>query len=208
MFQEALQFCSPIVLCYSKHIAVRVNGRVPPLRTWQISQIIVDCLSPIVSTCILNQSHGHWLLSDVLHFVISMSLKLKDGNKIILSFESLMEDNSIIYDELSLLAFNIRREVINVLDYFLSFLKKYENRKAHNMISLMLDPWFKSLHIVSSFVGREQGVTLVEEYDRKSLYPMLVKCHEHLHPLVRLDRNCVDQDIFEQDCSLDFLSKL
>jgi hypothetical protein len=60
----------------------------------------------------------------------------------------------------------------------------------------MLDPRFKSLHILSSFVGRVQGVVLVEEYDRKSLYPMLVKCHKHLHPLVRLNRNCVDQDIF------------
>jgi hypothetical protein len=119
-----------------------------------------------------------------------------------------MEDDSIIFNELSLLASNIRREVINVLDSFLSFLKKYENRKAHNMISLMLDPRFKSLRIVSSFVGREQGVALVEEYDRKSLYPMLVKCHEHLHPLVRLNRNCVDQDIFEQDCSLDIFEQI
>jgi hypothetical protein len=48
-----------------------------------------------------------------------------------------MEDDSIIFDELFLLAFNIRREVINVLDSFLSFLRKYENRKAHNMISLI-----------------------------------------------------------------------
>jgi hypothetical protein len=66
-----------------------------------------------------------------------MSLKLKEENKIILSFESLMEDDSIISNELFLLAFNIRREVINVLDLLLSFLKKYENKKAHNMISLM-----------------------------------------------------------------------
>jgi hypothetical protein len=64
------------------------------------------------------------------------------------------------------------------------------------MISLMLDPRFKSLHIVSSFVGREQGVSLVEEHDKKSLYPMLVKCHEHLHPFIRLTRHYVDQDIF------------
>jgi hypothetical protein len=128
-----------------------------------------------------------------------MTLKLKDENKIISSFESLMEDDSIIFDELFLLALNIRREVINVLDSFLSFLRKYENRKTHNMISFMLNPRFKSFHIVSSFVGREQGVVaLVEEYDRKSLYPMLIKYHEHLHPLVRLDRKYVDQDIFEQ----------
>jgi hypothetical protein len=106
-----------------------------------------------------------------------------------------MDDDSIIFGELSLLASNIRREVINVLNSFLSFFKKYENRKAHNMIFLMLDPRFKSIRIISSFVGKEQGVVLVEEY-RKTLYPMLVKCHEHLHPLVRLNRNFVDQNIF------------
>jgi hypothetical protein len=55
-----------------------------------------------------------------------MNLKFKEENTIILSFESLMEDDSIIFDELSLLAFNIKREVINVLDSFFSFLKKYE----------------------------------------------------------------------------------
>jgi hypothetical protein len=60
------------------------------------------------------------------------------------------------------------------------------------MISLMLDPRYKRLCILSSFVGREQGVALVEEYDRKSLYPMLVKCHEHLHSLVRSETNFVD----------------
>jgi hypothetical protein len=66
-----------------------------------------------------------------------------------------MEDDSIIFYELSLLASNIKREVINVLKTFLSFLKKYENKKVHNMISLMLDPRFKSLCIMSSFAGRE-----------------------------------------------------
>jgi hypothetical protein len=49
----------------------------------------------------------------------------------------------------------------------------------------------KSICILSSFVRREQGVAFVEEYDRKSLYFMLVKCHEHLHPLVRLKTNSV-----------------
>jgi hypothetical protein len=120
-----------------------------------------------------------------------------------------MEDDSIIFDELFLLAPNIKREVINVLDFFLSFLKKYENKKAHNMISLMLHPRFKSLCIMSSFVGREQGVALVEEYDKKSLYSLLVKCHEHFHPLVTLDMNCADQNIFfEQDCNLDIFEQV
>jgi len=136
-----------------------------------------------------------------------MNLKFKEENKIILSFESLMKDDSIISDELFLLASNIRKEVINVLDSFLSFLKKFKNMKAYNMIFLMLNPRFNNLHIISSFVGREQGDAFVEEYDKKSLYSMLVKCHEHLHPLVRLDTNCVDQDIFEQTVSTNELAK-
>jgi hypothetical protein len=49
---------------------------------------------------------------------------------------------------------------------------------------------------VSSFVGREQGVVLIEEYERKTLYPILVNCHEHLHPLVRLDLRILLTKIF------------
>jgi len=33
----------------------------------------------------------------------------------------------------------------------------------------MLDPRFKNLRIISSFVGRKQGVAFVEEYDKKIL---------------------------------------
>jgi hypothetical protein len=175
MFQEALQFRFAIVFCYNKHIVVKVTSCMLPPLIWQhIFQIIVNCLSPIIFAYVRNQSCGYGLLSDVLYSAIFMSLKVKEENKIIPSFESLMEDGSIIFGELFLLAFNIRREVINVLDSFLSFFKKYENMKAHNVIFLMLDPRFKSLHIVSSFVRKEQGVVLVVEYDRKTLYPMLV----------------------------------
>jgi hypothetical protein len=41
----------------------------------------------------------------------------------------------------------------------------------------MLDHRYKSLQILSSFVECEQGVDLVEKYDKKYLYPRLVKCY-------------------------------
>jgi hypothetical protein len=135
-----------------------------------------------------------------------MSLKFREENQVLPSFENLMDDDSIVNDELFLLASNIRREVINVLNSFLSFLNVYDKRKTQNMISLLLDLRFKSLHIISSF-GKEQGVVFVEEYDRKSLYPMLVKCHEHLHPLVISKTNFVDQNIFDQDYNLDIFEQ-
>ncbi len=40
----------------------------PPPLTWHISQTIVDCFFPIVNAYVLDQFHGHWLLSDALHF--------------------------------------------------------------------------------------------------------------------------------------------
>jgi hypothetical protein len=119
-----------------------------------------------------------------------------------------MEKDSIIGNELALLVFNVRKEVCGVLDFFLSFLTKYKNKKTLYMISLMLDLRFKSLQIIFSFVGWEQIISLVEEYDRKILYLMLVKCYEHLHPLIRSNINFADQYIFYQDCNLDILNKL
>jgi hypothetical protein len=36
---------------------------------------------------------------------------------------------------------------------------------------------------------------------------MLIKCHEHVHPLVKSNRNFVDQYIFDQDCNLDIFEQ-
>jgi hypothetical protein len=60
------------------------------------------------------------------------------------------------------------------------------------MLFLMLDLRFKNLCLISSFVGREEGVSIVDEYDKRTLYPMLLKCYHHLHPLTKFV-GCVDQ---------------
>jgi hypothetical protein len=44
-------------------------------------------------------------------------------------------------------------------------LKKFDERKAHNMLALMLDSRFKSLCLMSSFIAHDQGLTIVEQYD-------------------------------------------
>jgi hypothetical protein len=94
-----------------------------------------------------------------------MSSKLKEDVGIVQNLNQFMDDDSAITLELSLFTFNIRKEVCGVLDSFLSFLRNFEERKAHSMFSLMLDPQFKSLYLVSSFVGCEQSIFIIEEYD-------------------------------------------
>jgi len=56
------------------------------------------------------------------------------------------------------------------------------------------------------FNGHEKGLNIIEEYDRRSLYLMLLKCYHYLHPMLELEIKYVDQigdvksnlDIFEQ----------
>jgi hypothetical protein len=57
--------------------------------------------------------------------------------------------------------------------FFFFLLKKSEERKAHNMFSLMLDPRFKTFQLVSSLGGHEQDKAIVDEYDKKYLYHFL-----------------------------------
>ncbi len=47
------------------------------------------------------------------------------------NLKDLFDDDFVVALELSLLAFNIRREVCGVLDGFLSFFKKYEKNKTN-----------------------------------------------------------------------------
>lgn len=48
------------------------------------------------------------------------------------------------------------------IDYFLFLLSKYDEKKGHNMLSLMLDLGFKSLKLIFSFIGHELKVAIIE----------------------------------------------
>jgi hypothetical protein len=63
----------------------------------------------------------------------------------------------------------------------------------------MLDPQLKNLHLVSSFVGCEQGNSIVEKYDRKSLQPMFLKCYHHLHHVENYDVESTEHKSYEDN---------
>jgi hypothetical protein len=89
-----------------------------------------------------------------------------------------MEKDFGVTLEFNFLAFNIRKVVCGVQNSFLSFLKKFNERKTHNILVLMLDP-----SLVFSFISHDQGVAIVEQYDTTfSLYRMFMKFYYHLHP--------------------------
>jgi hypothetical protein len=83
-----------------------------------------------------------WTLAT--YSTIFVSLRLKEENQVVLSFETLMDDISLIANEMVLMASNIKREVCTMLSSYLSLLTIYD--------FLMLDLRFKNIHIISSFV--------------------------------------------------------
>jgi len=110
----------------------------------------------------------------------------------------------------------MNKEVIGVIDSFISFFTKYDGKKTHNMQALMLDPRFKSLVLISnSFIGSELGVTIGTKFDRKSLYSILfLKSYHHLHSLSKIESSFVNKtnenislDIFEMVTSTNELTK-
>jgi hypothetical protein len=51
------------------------------------------------------------------------------------------------------------------------------------MMAIMLDPHFKSLHIVDDLLGHGNAIRLAIEYDAKIVIPLLMVCFEWLNPI-------------------------
>ncbi len=148
-------------MCYSRQTNVRCLVVFVLLLHGSFVKI-VDCLSLIIFACILDQFVGHWLLLDALNFVITMSFKIRDEMHLRPSFETRMDDDIGLSLKLATFASNIKLEVFGVLYSFFSFLRTYEEKKACNILLFMFDLRLKKFRLVFSYVGKKQGMYIVE----------------------------------------------
>jgi hypothetical protein len=131
-------------------------------------------------------------------------LKLKEKIKISPTLVTLIYDDYRVIIEFFLLASNMKREVLRVLESFISYPRKYDAIKTHNLF-LMLEHRYKRFCLISSYISCEV-VTNVEEHDKKSLYPTIVKCYNHLHLVSKSKVGCEDPMV-QEDCSLDIFEQ-
>jgi len=80
-----------------------------------------------------------------------ISLKLQQDITNIAIPDNLVDDEIGEYSNVKLAKFviNVKRQIICVLDPFLSYLQKFEPKMSHNMLCFMLAPNTKTYH--SSF---------------------------------------------------------
>jgi hypothetical protein len=69
----------------------------------------------------------------------------------------------------------------------------------------MLDSKFEIFCLISFFIGHEKGVTIVEEYDKISLYFMFIKCHHYWHKVTRFEIGCLNPN---ENCALNIFEQI
>ncbi len=67
----------------------------------------------------------------------------------------IIDDDYGLNIEVQTFAKNFKKEVIAIVDFFISFLTRYNEKKIYNMLILMLDPRFKSLELIFFFINHE-----------------------------------------------------
>jgi hypothetical protein len=65
----------------------------------------------------------------------------------------------------------MKHQMLNVLHLFFSFLHKFDKKKCQNILALMLDLKFKSMHIVINYLGHVNVFILVVQYDEHWVQP-------------------------------------
>ena len=180
LFQETQEYADAISICYRRQ-SLKLQARVPSGMTWATARTVTQTLNPVVQQCVLNQTRGYWLLSDALAAALRMSIELQgvyDQSASVIPPLQVGDFES----EIEILKARMAKTAVDVMKPFLRFSLQFVADKAHNMLSLMLDPRFKGLELVIQYVGVAAAKQVVEDYDRKILIPYLVKVHKFLNP--------------------------
>jgi hypothetical protein len=125
MFEKVLEFKKAILLCYGqqKNNCFKAKGFLK-VEIWAIIKAFTSILNRVVSICVMNQSEGHWLLSDVLNKCINLTLTLEvkvgHATNVFDVFDA-FDAKLIIFQN------NMWAKVVKVIKLFLYFLQSYDS---------------------------------------------------------------------------------
>jgi hypothetical protein len=77
MFDETLEFKNAIILCYGRQKSIALQQRALKAQVWAIAEAITFTLNLVAYACVMNQSRGHWLLSNALTISITLTMEME-----------------------------------------------------------------------------------------------------------------------------------
>jgi hypothetical protein len=108
-------------------------------QTWAIVEAICDAFNHVVTTCIINQCHGYYLLSIFLTLIIKLYVQIsKDRLKLQAKID--VPKDMDMCTNMKQLGTNMWEQVAIILRPFLDFMDCFKILKVHNMLAFMLDP--------------------------------------------------------------------
>ncbi len=131
----------------------------------------------------LNQNYKHWFLKDMLQFVITKTHEICDelGNLVVP--DNLVDLETNVFDaKLEEFTICMKHQVLNVLHLFFSFLHEFDRKKCHNILPLMLDLKFKTMHMVTNYLSHVNVSILIVQCDEHLFLVLLVHYYKVLMP--------------------------
>jgi len=137
----------------------------PKFEVWAIAEAFPHVLNLVVIACVINQSQGHWFMSNALITCINLkqTMEAKMGQVV---------DVTNVLNPFDFKVFLFKKNgvsVVKVIKTCLCFLILYDLYQFHNMFAFMFDPCFKSLQVLESYVGWGNVIHLTIEYDAKAV---------------------------------------
>jgi hypothetical protein len=67
---------------------------------------------------------------------------------------------------------------VHILDPLLSFMISFQTCKVHNMLAMLLTPFYKGLGLFIWYVGKERAFQITSEWDINVLFPFFVYAYK------------------------------
>ncbi len=71
-----MEFKQGIITCYGRENFVTLQKKFLKTQMSNIIEGLTSCLNHVVMACVVNQSHGHWLLFDVVNYCHDFSYQI------------------------------------------------------------------------------------------------------------------------------------
>jgi hypothetical protein len=93
-------------------------------------------------------------------------------------------ESNVLDVELIKFMIHIKHQTLEVFLPFFSFVNGFDKKRGYNMLALMLDPRFKNMWLVATYLRRETTSSLVVEYDVCLSLILLMQCYNIRMPFV------------------------
>ncbi|GMH40414.1 hypothetical protein BSKO_08318 [Bryopsis sp. KO-2023] len=153
MFEQCLRKRKSLHVLYTDLVEAKYQDRRLSRNQWMVVNAVCDVLKPVCIVIVKQQTRAseYWLLSDAVATMTELFINLRNEPPPLQELEEF--DDEIFKEEIRELRKRVTKVVRDTIFPSVSPLISFSAGKGHTMLSLMLDPKYKSMRIVSKLIN-------------------------------------------------------